>query len=73
MNHSATKRYQIALWSTPNRGDSSVAMRFEFDALAPARAEFEAQRAAGHYVEGLLFEWLKDSDDWELIDRFPRP
>ena len=72
MIHLKTKRYQLVLWDEDDRGGAVPALKLEFDTLAQASEEFQAQQKAARYGAGLLFQWLKDSDDWELVDRYPR-
>ena len=72
MIHLETKRYHIVLWETEDRSGSAAALKLEFDSRAEASAAFEAEQQLGRYAAGILFQWLKDSDDWQLMDRFPR-
>lgn len=71
MIHVDNKRYQLALWVDEDRSGSGL--RLQFDTLAEAAAEFEKRKSAsGLYRSGILFEWLKNSAQWSLIDQFPK-
>jgi hypothetical protein len=71
MIHVDNKRYQVALWVDEDRSDGGL--RLQFDTLAEAAAEFEKRkREGGLYRSGILFEWLKNSGQWRLIDQFPK-
>ena len=72
MIHLETKRYHIVMWEQEDRSGAAAAMKLEFDSRAEATAAFDTERQRGRYRAGILFQWLKDTDDWELIDRFPR-
>ena len=72
MIHLETKRYHVVMWESADRSGPAAAVKLEFESRAEASAAFESERQRGHYGAGILFQWLKDSDDWELIDRFPR-
>ena len=70
MIHVENKRYQVALWVDEDRSGSGL--KLQFDSLAEALLEFDKRkRAGGLYRSGVLFEWLKDSSQWVLIDQFP--
>jgi hypothetical protein len=69
--HSTFKRYHIALWETEERS-TGPGVKYEFESLSEALALFDEQRRGGRYRGGVLFQWLRDGDDWQLIDRFPR-
>jgi hypothetical protein len=71
MIHVYTKRYQVALWVDQDR--SGGGLKLEFDTIAEAAAEFERRKSgSGFYRTGILFEWLKNSAQWKLIDQFPK-
>jgi hypothetical protein len=67
-----TRPYHLVLWEAQDRSGPSAALKLEYETRARALAEFETHRQAGRYGAGILFEWLKDIDEWKLIDRFPR-
>lgn len=72
MIHTLQKPFQVVLWETEERSSDGAAMRLDFDSLEEARADFDAQRLAGHFRTGVLLEWHKVSGQWELLDLFPR-
>jgi hypothetical protein len=69
MIHSTRTRFHVVVWETEDRA-GAPGYRFEFATLAEAIAAFDEHRRSGRCREGILFQWLKDSDAWELIDRF---
>lgn len=64
------KPYQISLWPTTDR--SGPAVNLEFDTLADALAELERHRDGGVYRSGLCIQWHKVSQEWAMVDRFPK-
>jgi hypothetical protein len=64
------KRYQISLWATIDR--SGPALSLEFDSQDEALAELERQRESGVYRSGLCLEWRKVSEEWALVEHFPK-
>jgi hypothetical protein len=71
MIHSPGERFHVVLWETEDR-TTAAAFRCQFATLNEAVAAFDKQRRSGRYREGILFQWLTESEAWELIDRFPR-
>jgi hypothetical protein len=65
------KLFHVVLWESDERTPDASA-KFQFDTLGEAVAAFDGHRRASRYRHGILFHWVKDSDGWELIDRFPR-
>jgi hypothetical protein len=47
-------------------------VNLEFDTLADALAELERHRDGGVYRSGLCIQWHKASQEWALVDRFPK-
>ena len=71
MMHSTVKRYHVVLWETDERS-GSTGIKFQFETMAEAVKAFGQSRQDGRYREGVLIEWRKDGDNWEMIDRFQR-
>jgi hypothetical protein len=71
MIHSPVKRFHVVLWETEDRS-TAAGFRSQFETFDEAAAVFAEHRRSERYREGILFQWLRDSEAWELIDRFSR-
>jgi hypothetical protein len=71
MIHLTQQRFHIVLWETQDR-TAGAGMKFQFETLAQAAAAFDEHRRDERYREGILIQWRKASDDWELVDTFRR-
>ena len=71
MMHSTVKRYHLVLWQIQEQS-GSAGLKSQFETKAEAVKAFDESRRDGRYREGVLFQWNKDGDNWEMIDRFQR-
>ena len=69
MNSSSHKRYQVVLWPSADR--TGLALFLDFATLPEAEAELRARQSVGEYRAGVLMEWNKLRQEWELVDRYP--
>ena len=65
------KPFVVMLWMSPERDGNGPTLRLEFDAREEALAELQRQREAGQCRSGIAMHWHKNSDAWDLIEKYP--
>ena len=71
MIHARNLEFQLVLWETEARSEHP-ALKLEFDTHEDAIAAFEAHKLEGRYRTGTLLRRHRWTNDWSLVDRFPK-